>query len=165
MRPLLYITFLFFVISCAEPQTSQPLDLEQLKAEIVQASIAFQTAYVNNDYQKAKLYMSKDMPSTIFNSNGTPLVVQTEEQITNSGLGWSFAKFDMSNHQVFIAPDAKSIAIAFDTEGVVRFDESGEEVPYSTRASQFWVATNMGWKILHSHWSPKAAAKGIPEEN
>jgi hypothetical protein len=165
MRPLLSVTFLFFVISCAEPQPSQPLDLAQLKTEIIQASIAFQTAYVNNDYQKAKAYISKNMPSTIFNSNGTPLVVQTEEQITNSGLGWSFAKFDMSNHQVFIAPDTKSIAIVFETEGVVRFDESGEEVPYSTRASQFWVATNMGWKILQSHWSPKAAAKGIPVEN
>ena len=165
MKPLSFLIVLFFVISCAEPQPSQPVDLEQLKTEIVQASIAFQTAYINNDYPKAKAYMSDDMPSTIFNSNGTPLVVQTEEQITNSGLGWSFAKFDMSNHPVFIAPDAKSIAIAFDTEGIVRFDESGDEVPYSTRASQFWVATNMGWKILHSHWSPKAAAKGIPEEN
>ena len=165
MKPILYISLLFLLISCAEPQASQPMDLEQLKTEIIEASIAFQTAYIQNDYQNAKAYMSKDIPSTIFNSNGSPLVVQTEEQISNSGLGWSFAKFDMSNHQVFIAPDTKSIAIAFDAEGIVRFDESGEEVPYATRASQFWVATDMGWKILHSHWSPRAAAKGIPTEN
>mgnify|MGYP001347216495 CR=1 FL=1 len=37
-----------------------------------------------------------------------------------------------------------------------------KNVPYSTRASQVWVETASGWKLMHSHWSPKAESAGIP---
>lgn len=151
--------------SCSSPGSEKSVDPDLLTREIIQASKDFQTAYINNDFATASTFLSDDITSTIYNSNGSPLVVQSEEQISTSGAGWSFTRFDMSNHQVFIAPGATSIAVAFDTDGIVRFDKTGEEVPYSTRASQFWVATEEGWKIIHSHWSPKSAAKGIPDEN
>jgi len=155
---------LFFAFSCSTTIETKLIDLDNLKSEIINNSKEFQLAYINNEYSNAKKFLSDNIITSIFNSNGSPLVIQAEEEISNSGRGWSFSKFEMTNHQVFISPDATGITVVFDTDGEIEIENSEERVPYSTRASQFWVSTPNGWKIMHSHWSPKSEAQGIPNE-
>ena len=54
--------------------------------------------------------------------------------------------------------------VTFDTVGAIDYDKGKKNVPYSTRASQFWTNEDGNWKLMHSHWSPKSGAMGVPEE-
>ena len=163
MNKFFNLTLLLFLVFSCNHETKST-DLDNLKSEIINNSKEFQLAYINNEYSNAKIFLSDNITTSIFNSNGSPLVIQNEEQISNSGRGWSFSKFEMTNHQVFISPDARSITVVFDTDGKIEVGNSEEMVTYSTRASQFWVYTPNGWKIMHSHWSPKSEAQGLPNE-
>ena len=39
------------------------------------------------------------------------------------------------------------------------------ETPYSVRASFVWTQVNGEWKKMHSHWSPRKGAIGIPTKD
>ena len=164
MKKIILFFSIFTILSCQNQTNSNGVDEETLTSELIESSISFQLAYINNKYPEASKYMSDKIVTTIFNSSGQPLVKQTKEEITSVGSGWAFDSFDMTNHKVFLSPDMKSAAIAFDAQGIISFEDGNENTPYSTRASQFWINTNDGWKILHSHWSPKISSKGIPGE-
>ncbi|MGB1831953.1 MAG: hypothetical protein ACPHIT_07115, partial [Flavobacteriaceae bacterium] len=56
------------------------VDLNSLEKEIINNSKAFQLAYISNDYIEAKQFLSNEITTTIFNSNGSSLVEQSEEQ-------------------------------------------------------------------------------------
>lgn len=132
-------------------------------ATVVEMSKAFQMAYVNNNYDEAMKFMCDDFMTTVYNSNGMPLMDQTEEQImSGANNGWTFDEFVMSNHRVERTADNKTMVVTFDTAGSLSFEDGEKNIPYSTRASQVWVDTEMGWKLMHSHWSAKAEAAGIP---
>ena len=132
-------------------------------AAVVEMSMAFQMAYINNNFDEAMSFMSDDFTTTVYNSNGTSLMDQTEDQITSgANNGWNFDEFVMSNHRVVRSADNTTMVVTFDADGSLSFDEGDKNVPYSTRASQVWVETANGWKLMHSHWSPKAESAGIP---
>lgn len=154
--------FLFACDQAAEPAVEEVVDTTT-DAELVDMSKAYQTAYINNDYDGCTVYMTDAFSTTVFNSNGSPLVDQTEEQITLER-AWAFDEFVMANHRLERSGDGGTVVITFDTEGSLSFEDGPQNIPYSTRASQVWVNTADGWKIMHSHWSPKAEAQGIPGE-
>ena len=52
--------------------------------------------------------------------------------------------------------------LTFYAKGSFTLNESKEEVDYSTRASAVWIATNTGWKMVHTNYSPFGGA-GIPQ--
>jgi len=70
---------LFLAFSCSTETKS--IDLDNLKSEIINNSKEFQLAYINNEYSNAKFFLSDNITTSIFNSNGSPLVIQNEEQI------------------------------------------------------------------------------------
>jgi|TARA_B110000285_G_C14781785_1_gene448896 hypothetical protein len=164
MKKIILLVSIFTILSCQNQTNSNGVDEETLTSELIESSISFQLAYINNKYPEASKYMSDKIVTTIFNSSGQPLVKQTKEEITSTGSGWAFDSFEMTNHKVFLSPDMKSAAITFEAQGVISFEDGNENMPYSTRASQFWITTKDGWKILHSHWSPKTSSKGVPGE-
>jgi len=161
---LMLLAVIFTILSCQNQTNSNGVNQETLSTELIESSISFQLAYINNKYPETSNYMSDEIVTTIYNSSGQPLVKLTKEEITNSGSGWAFDSFEMINHKVFLSPDMKSAAITFDAQGVISFEDGNENMPYSTRASQFWITTKDGWKILHSHWSPKTSSNGVPGE-
>ena len=108
--------------------------------------------------------MSAELGTTIYNSNGSALTVQSQDE-ANVVRGWDFGKFEMSNHQVFMSSDMNTAVITFDADGLINFDEGEQNVPYATRASQTWVNENGEWKVMHSHWSPRTNSQGIPQAN
>lgn len=143
---------------------TQVADDDQIIKSVVESSKTFQNAYITNNYTEAKKYLSDNFQTSIYNSSGQPLVIQSKEEIENSGGGWDFGRFDMSNFTVSFSNGKLAAVVTFDAVGTIDFDKGGKDVPYSTRASQLWTNEDGNWKLMHSHWSPKSGAKGVPNE-
>jgi len=166
MKKLIFLLSVLVGFSCANPtETPSPVDAEQVVANIISISNDYQQAYITRDWETASQWISSDLGTTIYNSNGSALTVQNEEQVVNAARGWDFGTFDMSNHQVFMSSDMNTAVITFDADGLINFVNGDQNVSYATRASQTWVNENGEWKVMHSHWSPRTNSQGIPQEN
>ena len=151
--------------SCSTPTEKAPaVDVDQLVADITAMSNDFQSAYITRDWDTASKWVSAELGTTIYNSNGTALTVQSQEEV-NTVRDWDFGTFDMSNHQVFMSSDMNTAVITFDADGLINFEDGEQNVSYATRASQTWVNENGEWKVMHSHWSPRTNSQGIPQAN
>ena len=80
MNKFFNLTLLLFLVFSCNHETKST-DLDNLKSEIINNSKEFQLAYINNEYSNAKIFLSDNITTSIFNSNGSPLVIQNEEQI------------------------------------------------------------------------------------
>ena len=165
MKKLIFLFSILVSFSCANPTETVPtVDADQVVADITAMSNDFQSAYITRDWDTASKWISADLGTTIYNSNGSALTVQSQEEV-NTVRGWDFGTFEMSNHQVFMSSDMNTAVITFDADGLINFDDGEQNVPYATRASQTWVNENGEWKVMHSHWSPRTNSQGIPQAN
>ena len=165
MKKLIFLFSILVSFSCANPSETVPtVDADQVVADITAMSNDFQSAYITRDWDTASKWISADLGTTIYNSNGSALTVQSQEEV-NTVRGWDFGTFEMSNHQVFMSSDMNTAVITFDADGLINFDDGEQNVPYATRASQTWVNENGEWKVMHSHWSPRTNSQGIPQAN
>ena len=163
MKKLIFLLSILVSFSCSTPSEKAPaVDVDQLVADITAMSNDFQSAYITRDWDTASKWVSAELGTTIYNSNGSALTVQSQEEV-NTVRGWDFGTFDMSNHQVFMSSDMNTAVITFDADGLINFEDGEQNVPYATRASQTWVNENGEWKVLHSHWSPRTNSQGIPQ--
>jgi len=163
MKKLLFVLAIVG-LNCSLSSEKAYVNTDELKEQLISYSQSFQLAYISNNYDQASKFMSNEFETTVFNSNGTDLIVQTKENIENSGEGWDFGEFIMSNHMVTISTDQKTAVVVFNTDGHINFENGEQNVPYATRASQTWVHTTDGWKVMHSHWSPRIGSSGVPVE-
>ena len=165
MKKLILLLSILVIFSCANPtETAPTVDTDQLVADITAMSNDFQSAYILRDWDTASKWVSADLGTTIYNSNGSPLTVQSQDEV-NAVRGWDFGTFEMSNHQVFMSSDMNTAVVTFNADGLINFDNGEQNVPYATRASQTWVNENGEWKVMHSHWSPRTNSQGIPQAN
>ena len=165
MKKLIFLLSILVSFSCSTPSEKAPaVDVDQLVADITVMSNDFQSAYISRDWDTASKWVSAELGTTIYNSNGSALTVQSQEEV-NTVRGWDFGTFDMSNHQVFMSSDMNTAVITFDADGLINFEDGEQNVPYATRASQTWVNENGEWKVMHSHWSPRTNSQGIPQAN
>ena len=165
MKKLIFLFSILASFSCANPTETVPtVDADQVVADITAMSNDFQSAYITRDWDTASKWISAELGTTIYNSNGSALTVQSQEEV-NTVRGWDFGTFEMSNHQVFMSSDMNTAVITFDADGLINFDDGEQNVPYATRASQTWVNENGEWKVMHSHWSPRTNSQGIPQAN
>ena len=165
MKKLIFLVSILVSFSCSTPTEKAPaVDVDQLVADITAMSNDFQSAYITRDWDTASKWVSAELGTTIYNSNGTALTVQSQEEV-NTVRDWDFGTFDMSNHQVFMSSDMNTAVITFDADGLINFEDGEQNVPYATRASQTWVNENGEWKVMHSHWSPRTNSQGIPQAN
>ena len=165
MKKLIFLLSILVSFSCANPtETVSVVDADQVVADITAMSNDFQSAYITRDWDTASKWVSAELGTTIYNSNGSALTVQSQEEV-NTVRGWDFGTFDMSNHQVFMSSDMNTAVITFDADGLINFEDGEQNVPYATRASQTWVNENGEWKVMHSHWSPRTNSQGIPQAN
>ena len=166
MKKLIFLLSVLVSFSCSNnAENTQAVDSDQLVAEIISISNDYQQAYITRDWETASKWVSVDLGTTIYNSNGSALTVQNEEEVLNSARGWDFDTFEISNQQVFMSSDMATAVISFDADGSINFEDSEQNVPYATRASQTWVNENGEWKVMHSHWSPRTNSQGIPQQN
>ena len=165
MKKLIFLLSILVSFSCSTPTEKAPaVDVDQLVADITAMSNDFQSAYITRDWNTASKWVSAELGTTIYNSNGSALTVQSQEEV-NTVRDWDFGTFDMSNHQVFMSSDMNTAVITFDADGLINFEDGEQNVPYATRASQTWVNENGEWKVMHSHWSPRTNSQGIPQAN
>ena len=165
MKKLIFLFSILVSFSCSTPSEKAPaVDVDQLVKEITAMSNDFQSAYITRDWDTASKWVSAELGTTIYNSNGSALTVQSQEEV-NTVRGWDFGTFEMSNHQVFMSSDMNTAVITFNADGLINFDDGEQNVPYATRASQTWVNENGEWKVMHSHWSPRTNSQGIPQAN
>ena len=165
MKKLIFLFSILVSFSCANPTETVPtVDADQVVADITAMSNDFQSAYITRDWDTASKWISAELGTTIYNSNGSALTVQSQEEV-NTVRDWDFGTFDMSNHQVFMSSDMNTAVITFDADGLINFEDGEQNVPYATRASQTWVNENGEWKVMHSHWSPRTNSQGIPQAN
>ena len=165
MKKVIFLLSILVSFSCSTPTEKAPaVDVDQLVADITAMSNDFQSAYITRDWDTASKWVSAELGTTIYNSNGSALTVQSQEEV-NTVRGWDFGTFDMSNHQVFMSSDMNTAVITFDADGLINFEDGEQNVPYATRASQTWVNENGEWKVMHSHWSPRTNSQGIPQAN
>ena len=165
MKKLIFLLSILVSFSCSTPTEKAPaVDVDQLVADITAMSNDFQSAYISRDWDTASKWVSAELGTTIYNSNGSALTVQSQEEV-NTVRDWDFGTFDMSNHQVFMSSDMNTAVITFDADGLINFEDGEQNVPYATRASQTWVNENGEWKVMHSHWSPRTNSQGIPQAN
>ena len=165
MKKLIFLFSILVSFSCANPTETVPtVDADQVVADITAMSNDFQSAYITRDWDTASKWISAELGTTIYNSNGSALTVQSQEEV-NTVRGWDFGTFEMSNHQVFMSSDMNTAVITFNADGLINFDDGEQNVPYATRASQTWVNENGEWKVMHSHWSPRTNSQGIPQAN
>ena len=165
MKKVIFLLSILVSFSCSTPSEKAPaVDVDQLVTEITTMSNDFQSAYITRDWDTASKWVSAELGTTIYNSNGSALTVQSQEEV-NTVRGWDFGTFDMSNHQVFMSSDMNTAVITFDADGLINFEDGEQNVPYATRASQTWVNENGEWKVMHSHWSPRTNSQGIPQAN
>ena len=165
MKKLIFLLSILISFSCSNStETAPAVDADQVRAEITAMSNDFQSAYITRDWDTASKWISAELGTTIYNSNGSALTVQSQEEV-NTVRGWDFGTFEMSNHQVFMSSDMNTAVVTFDADGLINFDDGDQNVPYATRASQTWVNENGEWKVMHSHWSPRTNSQGIPQEN
>ena len=165
MKKLIFLFSILVSFSCVNPTETVPtVDADQVVADITAMSNDFQSAYITRDWDTASKWISAELGTTIYNSNGSALTVQSQEEV-NTVRGWDFGTFEMSNHQVFMSSDMNTAVVTFDADGLINFDDGEQNVPYATRASQTWVNENGEWKVMHSHWSPRTNSQGIPQAN
>ena len=125
-----------------------------------EAQIAVQDAIENQDLEEWKKYISDDMVVTAGDSNLTEFYDQTEEKfLEETNFTWN--EFGLNDIDVRLTPDMSTAILTFYAKGSFTLNESKEKVDYSTRASAVWIATNTGWKMVHTNYAPFGGA-GIP---
>ena len=101
----LFLISAFLYLGCVSNTKTTLLNEDTLSQTLIEHSQNFQLAYINNDFEDANAFMSTDFETTVFISNGTDLIIQNQDNIENSGEGWDFNEFVMSNHSVAYSAD------------------------------------------------------------
>ena len=96
MKKFIFLLTLILGFSCSNTQeTVQELNSDELVSDLISISNSYQSAYISQDWEKASEWVSSDLGTTIYNSNGSALVFQDEQQVANTARGWDFDKFEM----------------------------------------------------------------------
>ena len=166
MKKLIFLLALCLSFSCNDSNvTTEKVDTDQVVADLISMSNDYQQAYITQDWDTASKWISSELGTTIYNSNGSALTAQNEQQVSNTERGWDFGTFEMSNHKVSMSSEMNTAVITFDADGLINFADGEQNVGYATRASQTWVNENGEWKVMHSHWSPRTNSQGIPQQD
>ena len=154
---LLFIPVLIF--NCVESNT-QHIDISQI---LIQKSIKWtKVASTGRNYEEAKKLLLPNMDTSPFSSNGTPLRAY-DKQYFSSPIMYKWISFETNNHKVQVSPNGNTAVVTFNVDGRYIFEDN--ETPYSVRASFVWTEVNGEWKKMHSHWSPRKGAIGIPTKD
>lgn len=136
-------------------------NIEGLTNSLKEAQIAVQDAIEEQNLEEWKKYITDDMVVTAGDSNLTKFYEQTEERfLQETNFTWN--EFKLNDIDVHFSPDMSMAVLTFYAKGSFTLNESKEEVDYSTRASAVWIATNTGWKMVHTNYAPFGGA-GIPQ--
>ena len=136
---------------------------ETIANNLKEAQKDLQDAITNSDLETYKKYVSDDIDLVTGDSNLGEFYVYSDDDVTRKR-NFTWNSFDLNNMDVHFSPDMSMAILTFYAKGSYSFDDSDENIDYSTRASSVWIATDDGWKSVHSNWAPMKDGVGIPEE-
>ena len=155
MKKIYLLPLLFAFISHGQSQ--------RLKETLIKKSIKWtEVASTGRNYKEAKKFLIPHIAASTFSSNGTPLR-KYDEQYFNLPLKYKWIRFETNNHTVQVSPNNNTAVVTFNVDGSYLFE--GNEINYAVRASFVWTKVDGLWKKIHSHWSPRKGAVGIPIED
>ena len=114
-----------------------------------------------NDFDAFSEVISEDMQVTMGDSNLGEFYEFSEQSFQDATSHITWTSTDQSDFNFNFAPDMNSVVVTHLSDGSYYSNDS-EEIKYATRASHVFARTDDGWKLLHSHWSPRKGAQGIP---
>ena len=121
-----------------------------------------QKAIMDRNYDEFQKYVSEDMKLISGDSNLQDFYEFSEESFSrNSSVSWE--SFNLRDIDVSFSPDMGTAILTFYADGSYSVGDSSEKVDYSTRASSVWIATDSGWKTVHTNWAPYGGGSGIPK--
>ena len=135
---------------------------ENLSNNLREAQKAVQKAILDRNYDEFKKYISEDMQLVSGDSNLQDFYEFNESSFSR-GANVSWDNFDLRDIDVDFSPDMDTAILTFYADGSYSVGDSDEKVDYSTRASSVWIATDSGWKTVHTNWAPYGGGSGIPK--
>lgn len=137
------------------------LNIEDVSSNLVESQKNMQNAILERDIEEFNKYISDDVNLITGDSNlGDFYTFDTDNFDLQQNFTWN--SFDLRDFETHFSPDMKTAVLTFYASGSYTFNESQEEVAYSTRASSVWIVSNSGWKCVHSNWAPYKSGNGIP---
>lgn len=137
------------------------LNKEDISSNLVESQKNMQNAILERDIEEFNKYISDDVNLITGDSNlGDFYTFDTDNFDLPQNFSWN--SFDLKDFETHFSPDMKTAVLTFYASGAYTFNESQEEVAYSTRASSVWIVSNSGWKCVHSNWAPYKSGNGIP---
>ena len=135
---------------------------ENLSNNLKEAQKAVQKAILDRNYDEFKKYISEDMQLVSGDSNLQDFYEFNESSFSR-GANVNWDNFDLRDIDVDFSPDMNTAILTFYADGSYSVGDSDEKVDYSTRASSVWIATDSGWKTVHTNWAPYGGGSGIPK--
>ena len=129
---------------------------------LIEMQEAAQTAILESNAEELSKYLHEDITMTTGDSNLNDHYVFSVENMSNEApMSWN--TFEMSGFEVYYSPNMETAILTFKADGSFTMNGAEEAVAYATRASAVWVATDEGWKMMHSSWAPRKGMNGIPD--
>jgi tetratricopeptide (TPR) repeat protein len=138
------------------------LNKETLMKNLEQAQKDVQEAILERNIEEFKKYVTDDMQLVSGDSNLQDFYEFTDASFSRqSNINWK--SFDLRDFDFSFSPDMSMVILTFYADGSYTRDGSDESIAYSTRASSVWIATDNGWKTVHTNWAPYGGGSGIPK--
>lgn len=139
------------------------MNADTIKVNLKEKMKTSQNAILERDIEEFKKYIHSKFEMITGDSNLKEFYSFNDEQFDiEPVITWE--SFDLYNMDVALTPDIKTAVLTFYAKGSYFLNEKPEEkVPYSTRASSVWIASDEGWKMIHANWAPFNDGIGIPK--
>ena len=135
---------------------------EEIVKNLKEAQVNLQNAILERDKEEYEKYVTADMQLVTGDSNLQEFYEFTDESLTReTNVNWN--SFDLRDIEIDFSPDMTMAVLTFYADGSYSVGDSDEKVDYSTRASSVWIATDSGWKTVHTNWAPYGGGSGIPK--
>lgn len=129
---------------------------------LIEAQKAMQNAILEGDKEKFSTFVSDEIGMITGDSNLGDFYSYSVDNLSEER-NFTWNAFDLRDFETHFSPDMRTVILTFYASGSYSFNDSNEEVAYSTRASSVWLATDNGWKCAHASWAPYKSGTGIPE--
>ena len=137
---------------------------ENLSNYLKQAQIDLQKAITDGNLDEYKKFVSDDIDLVTGDSNLGDFYNYSNDDVTRER-NFTWDSFDLKDINVHFMPDMTMAVLTFYADGSYTFNDTNENVKYSTRASSVWIVADDGsWKSVHSNWAPRNDGVGIPAE-
>ena len=157
----LSLLFAIILLNSCQPTIEPQQSNEDIGSALKENAVILQNAILEQNLEVFNKYVDKNITFTTGDSNLSEFYNMGSDRFDlEQKAVWG--EFELYDINVNLSPDSKTAVLTFYAKGDYTVGE-GDSIDYSTRASSVWIATEKGWKIMHSNWAPFEGGTGIPE--